>query len=263
MNNPDFAYKKVVACPQCGSTLLGSASKGKMGKYYPAYHCSKSGHYFRVPKAMFEQTIEDFVKRVQIAPERLDELMAAIEAAWSAKQQQATNDNQKLQERRQELETQIKVVVDRMKIVTSETAIKYMEEDIMKIESELRQLNNQPLDNGIETINMPVVLQYARYLVEHLLDILLHLRNPLRKAAFFGVLFDTTPNYEDLVGGTQKIAQIPGVNELFKLGNDENSSMVNLATPFFNSIVVEIIRWNDTIRNKCLQPNLLQFNKAM
>lgn len=95
------------------------------------------------------------------------------------------------------------------------------------------------------TVDMQVILQYAPYLVEHLADILLHLRNPLRKAAFFGDIFNTPPSYEDLVGGTQKTAQIPGVNELFQIGCFENPLMVTLLNSKWNEVCNEIIRWRE------------------
>ena len=225
MVNPEFSYKKVLACPKCSSTLLGSASRGKMGKYYPAYHCSKSGHYFRVPEAAFEQTIEDVVKRLQIKPEQIDALLSATEAKWNEKQAQVMENDKKLEERRQELETQIKAVIDRMKIVISETVIKRMEEEVVSIEKQITELDNTD-SRSTDAVDIKVVLQYARYLVEHLGDILLHLKNPLRKAAFFGAIFNNVPTYEVLVGGTQKTAQLPGVNELFRIGCFENPNMV-------------------------------------
>ncbi len=225
MQNPEFAWKKVVVCPKCRSPFIGSASKGKMGKYYPAYHCSKSGHYYRVPKAAFEQTIEDVVKRLQISPEHLDTLLDAIEAKWNEKQAKVIADVQKLEERRKELEAQIKAVIDRMKMVTSATVIKHMEEEVVNIEKQMVELGTTA-SKPEETVDIKVVLQYARYLAEHLADILLHLRNPIRKAAFFGAIFNAVPTYEDLVDGTQKTAQIPGVNELFRIGLDKNPLMV-------------------------------------
>ena len=225
MQNPEFPYKKVVSCPECGSTLLGSASRGKMGKYYPAYHCSKNGHYFRVPKAAFEQTIEDVVRRLQINPEQLDALLSTIKQKWNEKQERVAEDDKKLEERRAELETQISAVIDRMKMVSSETVIKRMEEEVIMIEKQITELQVSD-ESPAKTVDIEVVLKYARYLVEHLPDILLHLRNPLRKAAFFGAIFNEVPSYEDLVGGTQKTAQIPGVNELFSVEMFENPIMV-------------------------------------
>jgi hypothetical protein len=34
--------------------------------------------------------------------------------------------------------------------------------------------------------------------------------------------------------------------------------MVNLPHPLFNSIVAEVVRWNDVIRNLSMQPNPLE-----
>jgi hypothetical protein len=111
-----------------------------MGKYYPAYHCSRDGHYFRIPQAEFDATIERFIKSIEVAPEHIDALLGLIKESWESQQQQSTQDDQKLIEQRQALETQIRATVDRMKVVTSETAIKYMEEDIVSAESKLKNL---------------------------------------------------------------------------------------------------------------------------
>lgn len=215
--NPNFPYKKVVACPFCHKALGGSAARGKLGKYYPAYHCSRGDHYFRVPQAEFDATIERFVKRIEIAPEHIDTLIGMIEDAWRAQQQQSVQDGQKLLEQRQALETQIRVTVDRMKVVTSETAIKYMEEDIVNAENQIKELDGQLANKAENTVDIELVLQYARYLVKHLSEILLDLCNPLRRAAFFGAIFNEMPTYADLVCETHEKSPLTGVNELFKL----------------------------------------------
>ena len=113
---------QVVACPKYGKILSDSASRGKMGAYYPAYHCSRNGHYFRVPKPEFSQ-----------------------------------------------------------------------------------------------------VLQYAKYILEHLPELLLALCNPLRKAAFFGAVFNKLPTYEQINFGTHKNSPPPEVNELFQIRTEYKS----------------------------------------
>lgn len=100
-----------------------------------------------------------------------------------------------------------------------------MEEEVIGIEKQITELQSSN-ETQAKTVDIEVVLKYARYLVEHLPEILLHLRNPLRKAAFFGTMFNKVPSYEDLVGGTQKTAQIPGVDELFSVNLIENPFMV-------------------------------------
>jgi hypothetical protein len=217
MLNPSFPYKKVIGCPHCNKTLSGSAARGKLGKYYPAYHCSRDGHYFRIPKAEFDATIERLIKSIEIAPEHIDTLLSMVEESWRAQQQQTVQDDQKLSAQRQTLEAQIRVTVDRMKVVTSETAIKYMEEDIVNAENQIKELDGKLANKSENAVNIDLILQYAKYLLKHLSAVLLDLSNPLRRAAFFGAIFNEMPNYEDLVFETHKKSPLPKINGLFRL----------------------------------------------
>lgn len=215
--NPKFPYKKVVGCPDCGKPLSASAARGKMGKYYPAYHCSRGEHYFRVPQTEFDAKIDNFVKSIEVAPEHIETLIGMIEVSWTAHQQQSVQDDQKLIEQRTALEAQIRVTVDRMKVVTSETAIKYMEEDIVNAEKQIKVLDNQLANKSEDAVDIELVLQYAKYLLKHLSELLLDLSNPLRKAAFLGVIFTQMPTYADLDFETRQKSPLPVVNGLFRL----------------------------------------------
>lgn len=62
--------------------------------------------------------------------------------------------------------------LDRMKVLTSETAIKYMEEDIVSAEKRIKELDNQLTNKRENSVDIELVLQYARYLLKHLSDIM-------------------------------------------------------------------------------------------
>lgn len=224
MVNPKFPYKKVIGCPYCRKPLSGSAARGKLGKYYPAYHCSRDGHYFRMPQAEFDATIERFVKRIEIAPEHIDKLLEMIELSWRTQQEQTIQDSQKLLGQRQALEAQIRLTVDRMNVVTNETVIKYMEEDVVNAEKQMKELDNQLANNGENVVDISLVLEYARYLLKHLSEILLELSNPLRRAAFFAVLFSSTPSYAEINFETPKNSPLPEINGLFRIGLEYKST---------------------------------------
>ncbi len=215
--NPDYPYKQVVACPKCGKTLSGSATRGKLGKRYPAYHCSRDGHYFRVPKPEFDETIEDFVRAIAIKPEYIDDVIAAIAELWRERQTKQTDANRQRLEHRESLQSQIKATVDRMRVVTSETALKYLEEDIVSVEKELVELDEEIARQPNLQAEFDQVLQYAKYILEHLSELLLDLCNPLRKAAFFGAIFNKLPTYDEINFGTHKNSPPPEVNELFQI----------------------------------------------
>lgn len=46
-------------------------------------------------------------------------------------------------------------------------------------------------------------------------DLLIHGSNPVERANYFGVLFDESPTYQELLSGTQKLAQCIKLNEVF------------------------------------------------
>ena len=221
--NPDYPYKQVVACPKCGKTLSGSATRGKLGKHYPAYHCSRDGHYFRVSKPEFDKTIEDFVRAITIKPEYVDDVIAAIAELWRERQTKQIDASRQRLEHRESLQSQIKATVNRMRIVTSETALKYLEEDIVSVEKELAELDEEIARQPNLQAEFDQVLQYAKYILEHLSELLLDLCNPLRKAAFFGAIFNKLPTYEQINFGTHKNSSPPEVNELFQIRTEYKS----------------------------------------
>lgn len=228
VKNAEFPYKRFVMCPECEKPLLGSASRGKLGKYYPAYHCSNHGHYFRVPKQEFEETITAFVKNIVIDPDRLEALTDAVVAVWDQKQLAAQKDEQALDARITELQSQTRILIDKMKMLSSPTAIKHMEDDLVKTEDEIAKLEAAKEDKQTDekAVDIRVITAYVKYFMEHLDELLIHLSNPVNKAAYFSVLFDKAPTYQEIKDGTQKIAQSPEVNELLSVLYIGNSDMV-------------------------------------
>lgn len=225
--NEEFPYRKIITCPHCSNPLLGSASKGSMGKYYPAYHCSHHGHYFRVPKDKFDATVESFVNRVMISPERFDEVAQSVITVWEQRNAKV-QDNTKLRDnRRVELESQIHVIIDKIKLISSPTVIKYMEEGLVELEQQITNLETRKEEQMTKDIvDMPTVLTYIKYFVIHMKDLLIDHSNPILRARYLGVVFDEVPNFAEIACGTTKIEKVPGVNELFKLSHTETVSLV-------------------------------------
>ena len=228
VRNDDFPYRRFVTCPTCERPLLGSASRGKLGKYYPAYHCSNHGHYYRIPKAEFEATITEFVKNITINSEQLDALTEAVMTVWEKKHQTVKEDKKALKKRIDSLVDQKYAIIDKIKIVSSATAIEMLEADLVKTDEEIAKL--QASINGAgkdtETIDIHKIVAYVKYFMEHLHELLLDLCNPTLKAQYFSVLFDKAPTYDEIKAGTQKKSALPEVNELFSLLNMGSSHMV-------------------------------------
>jgi site-specific DNA recombinase len=229
VRNPDFPYKKFVMCPECNKPLLGSASRGKSGKYYPAYHCNKRGHNFRVSKQDLEDSVLSFISGIKIAPDKLDDIFQAVESAWERSNATYYADLQAFDTRIEELHQQASLTVEKIKVLSSSTAIKYMEEDLMKIEKQVEVVSAKKAElENRKPAEINKVIARIKYFVEHLEELLLKQIDPIKKAQFFGTIFDQAPTYLDLKGRTQKTPLFTGVNPLFALANNSYTSFGDL-----------------------------------
>ncbi len=218
--NPDFPYKRIVMCPECKKPLYGSASRGRHGKYFPAYHCDHRGHYFRKTKPEFDRTIEAFVKCVKVAPEYVETLLSVVGEAFDKQQLEVHKDAVTIDLRIAQLRSQVRQAVDKIKFLSSEATIKYMEEDIVKLEAEIDDLIiERQKTEPQEPANMEKMSAYVRYYLEHLEELLLHHSNPVLQAKYFGVMFNKAPTYQDIVSGTPDISRITDINEVFVTKN--------------------------------------------
>ena len=223
--NPDFPYKRIVMCPECGNPLYGSASRGRHGGYFPAYHCDHRGHYFRKTKKEFDATIENFVKHVTVAPEYIDLLMEKMGDQFDKQLINLHRDATALDLRIANLREQIRQAVDKIKFLSSETTIKYIEGDIEKMEAEAADLATKRKDmQPQKASDIEKTGAFVRFFLEHLDSLLLHYDNPVQQARYFGVLFDEAPRYSDLVSGTPDGSFTASVNSIFCLADNVHNT---------------------------------------
>ncbi len=222
VRNPDFPYKKVVMCPLCNKPFFGSASRGRMGIYYPAYHCNKRGHYYRVPKEEFEKTIVKFVANLGLSQHYINDLIKTVDVEWEKRNLESTKDTINIDNKIAELKTQAKMALQKIKFLSSETTIKYMEEEAVNADKEAAKLLEEK-SKIASPYDRRTILAYIKYFLEHLDYLLLSNPDPIQKAQCFSVLFDTAPTYAEINSGTPRLA------EIIKLKDNYKRSQGNLA----------------------------------
>ncbi len=225
--NADFPYRRFVLCSECKRPMLGSASRGKSGKRYPAYHCSNHGHYYRVPKQELEDTVKSFISNLTVSSERIDTVMNAIAAEWNMRNQSYLQEIQGIEERMAELQKDVRANVAKLRAVESVTVIKFIEEDIIQIEQQIKDLQALKAKKEAEKpTDINKILAKVRYFLEHLDELLVKQIDPVKKAQLFGALFDRLPTYEEIKPGTPKTPLFTGVSPVFQLLKAENDLMV-------------------------------------
>jgi hypothetical protein len=141
--NPEFPFRKHISCPECGNPLGASASRGRNGKYYPAYHCTNYGHYYRIPKEKLESSVASFVRNLQVPQERLDFVLDAIHSEWNLRNQSQLQEIQDLTGRIAELQRDVANTLDKIRVLSSPTTIKFMEDDLVRLEGQIEKLTKE------------------------------------------------------------------------------------------------------------------------
>ena len=228
IRDPDFPYRRFVRCSECGRPMLGSASRGKNGKYYPAYHCSNHGHYYRIAKEELEATVAEFISYISVSQEHIDNVVEAVVAEWNKRQSVESTAVETIDARINDLKSEATLTVGKMKVLNSETALKFMEDDLVRIEKQLELLTTEKAEKEAQKpTDIHVIMGRVKYFLENLDQLLLKQIDPVKKAQFFGALFDEAPTYEELKPGNPKTPLFTGVNQLFALARMEKSLMVS------------------------------------
>lgn len=227
LHSDEYPYKKQVMCPHCERPLYGSASRGKLGKHYPAYHCYRGHKSFRVPKKEFDATLASYVKCITIAPDFIEALEKIVVDEWLKREQANQVDHQLIDRQIGELGSKAATVAKNMAHVASPLAIKYMEEELTEIEAKIKDLTAQKtLQTRPKAFDMEVVMKYVSYFLEHLEHLLLKQMNPVARAGYFGVLFDKAPTFSQIKFGTPNMAAALELNQLFISKNNDMGYMV-------------------------------------
>ena len=222
-----YAFRKYVLCPDCKRPLLGSASRGKSGKTYPAYHCSNHGHYFRIPKDQLEDTIDNFVKNIVVNQKSIDLVLETIKNEWSKRSSHELTTIGVIDDRIKQQRLDIKLCINKIKLLSSETSIKYLEEDIIKMEHQINLLEKEKVRKmDQKSYDIDSIIGKVKILLEHPYHIFKKQIDPVKKAQFFSLLFEQKPTYHDLQPGTQKKPLFSGVNYIFSLANSPNDQLV-------------------------------------
>ena len=213
----DFPYRKYVLCSVCRRPLIGSASTGRSGKKYPAYHCTKHDHNFRVSKQNLEAAVNGYVASLQISPKLTQKLLDETEAALAQSLTQRNSRSEALGKQIKALEAEMDQVVGKLKLLSNPVALKCMEEELGNIQTAIDELNARKKALSKEkTIDFNQIRQRLKFLAEHFNQLLIHQSNPLEKARLFGLLFHKLPTYQDLLGGTAQNGKSHQLNPVFE-----------------------------------------------
>ena len=223
--NPLYAYKKELLCPLCKKSFLGSASKGKSGQHFPAYHCSRNHKLYRIPKQDFEITIEAFIKQIKFSDAFKMRIREIATKEYELIREELNKESISHEKYVLELEQEKRAIIEKIKILSHPSALSAMQEELDKVDVKLKGAIQQRNTKEYQEIDINVAISYVMYYMEHFKELVLEQADPLKRARLFGLVFYTPPTYEELKNGTPQLAC------LFELNHEDSSSQEQSVSP--------------------------------
>ena len=205
-DNPLFPFKSVILCPECGKPFFGSVSKGKSGKGFPAYHCSRNHKQYGVSKKEFEKQIAYFINNIKYKEGFLKSFEIALVKKYREKEKEIGEFSVSASNNATELEIEKLQKIEAFSSTNNVIIRATLEKRIEEIQAQIIEAREQRNKLEVKETDIHNFIKYAKYLMEHPEEMLLKQKNFTTLRALFGLVFDELPTYTKIVNGTPKLS---------------------------------------------------------
>jgi hypothetical protein len=218
--NPMYPYKNVVLCPDCGKSLLGSASTGRSGQKFPAYHCARGHQRFSQKPDVLNNLVEKTISELQFTEENGRLFKECFLLVYEERRTTAVTESVKYSENLDALKLQQLEAYRTVKTTTSALVRARAETEYEELDSKITELSNITAKVEEKEMKARSAYKQAAHLMEHLEEVLIDKENVANQEVLFKLAFKELPSYSDLENGTVKL------NSLFRLKQIASSSEV-------------------------------------
>lgn len=243
--NPLYLFDKMILCPECNKPFLTSASRGKSGKKFPAYHCSRNHKRISASKSDFEKHVTEYLRSLSITEKVFESFQSIILWKYETSKSKVADNNAKMLNTIKELEKEKETLLDQYMSITSPLIRKDVEKRIEKLYELIDETKERQVKIGVNKKDVVTFIKRVRKIMEHPEKTLANNRNPEHQRRLFNLVFDSLPTYKEITNGTPKLSIVFKV--LAGLSGDKNQ-VVNQRGLKWNTFEEMVKKWNDAIR---------------
>ncbi|TSC70661.1 MAG: NUDIX hydrolase [Parcubacteria group bacterium Gr01-1014_46] len=206
-NNPLYPFKFLL-CPSCSKPFLGSASRGKSGKKFPAYHCSRKHKGIRIPKADFEKAVNAYISNLKFQPDVLNALELVFMNKYRQREKEIVKASGDIHRNIADLEAEQATKLDVLVTTKSAVVREKLEREIEESDKKIKEAQGVRHKIQISRHDIKAFIKDARYVMEHPAELLLNPDDPRSLRDLFGLVFEKMPTYPEIVSGTPKLSLV-------------------------------------------------------
>ncbi len=199
-----YPYRKLVLCSNGRHPFYGSASRGRGNGYFPAYHCDtkRRAHYIRIPVKRFHAAIIDYLQSVRIKDEAIEEFHKTLSERQNLKMHDSTFQTTAIKQRVLQIEKEIFLLIDKIKMLHSVVALQALEIDIEKLRVEKEELLKKEKMVALQKKKDNIANNVVVSTLDRIPEDVINDHNEMLKKQLFEMLFEELPSYDDLLNKT-------------------------------------------------------------
>ncbi len=241
-NNPEYPYKNIVLCNHCEKPFLGSASRGKLGTYYAAYHCNRNGHYLRIPKPAFDDTVDGYLDSIALKPRYIHDLEHELLRMHEEQHDNLQTIEQHIQETVQTLKAEQAQLFDSFIATQNPVICEKIEQRVEELERKISHAEKRQETMDITKDDIRLSFQYAGKTMEHPQDMLKNNDNLHEQAVLASLIFEQLPTYEKILNGTPQLSPIFVLSEALQSGDYQSVTRLSLGWNTWREVVYQWIK---------------------
>jgi site-specific DNA recombinase len=218
--NPKFQYKGILKCDVCGKQMKGSASTGKSGGKFGAYHCERNHKRNAYSEKDVDLAFTNIFDSIKFTPTFLSILEKTLVWKFRQKEGEFAEITAKANINVSELEIQKSQLIKSFGNATLKEVQQSIEEEISKLQSEINSAKAYRDKLEIKEDDITEFIGWCKKIMEHPHKILENIGNPDEQRELFSLFFEEMPTYTELVSGTPKLSLVFKLSEEFKVNED-------------------------------------------
>jgi hypothetical protein len=205
-NNPLFPYKNVVLCAECNKPFIGSASRGKSGKKFPAYHCARGHKRVSHKKSEFEKSLETMIQELKFKPAAVRKGMRTLFLdKYRDRQSEIMQSAASIGRTVADLEVEKAMALKAFISTTSIAVREAVEKQIDTLDQQIKATQTERNKLEVTESDIDQFIKAVEYVMEHPSELLLNPVNTTQQQSLYSLFFDGLPTYPEIASGTPKL----------------------------------------------------------
>ena len=218
-DNPKYPWKCIL-CPLCRSELLASASVGKSGQTFGAYHCGTSTNakrdhkYIRVKQGELERTVCAYLDNLKFKEGFMAGLELHILNKYRQRESEILVESSFVSQNVADLKAELSNALSAFENARTDLMRGMLEQRVGELDEKIKRAEKDRDKIEINEKSIRSFRQYAEHIMEHPAEILTASADLRSRRALMSLFFIEAPTYDEILSGT------PLLQPLFKLSED-------------------------------------------